>query len=221
MHATVQPDSSFCCFISPQIKHTCKHSCFPSEEKSCSDGSRQLNGTGKNWVGLAEKSVMFSEMLTLHSSWSASIHDYITTSKRSFIRRHQRHLASLGLGNLVWKAFRCEKTAHRSAVASICSSASAQQFWSEASGGWHQSAICAKDVKSEAWMTPVHSHARMHFWFRACCPPKAETYWESAGSCGPPRRHQTGPPSPGGSQSWSATPRSESETEKIKYSLLQ
>lgn len=43
---------------------------------------------------------------------------------------------------------------------------------------------------------------------------KVATYWGSAGSCGPPQRHQTGPPSPGGSPSWSATPRPESEAKK-------
>lgn len=34
-----------------------------------------------------------------------------------------------------------------------------------------------------------------------------ETHWVSAGSCGPPRRHQTGPPSPGDWQDWSGTPQ--------------
>lgn len=44
------------------------------------------------------------------------------------------------------------------------------------------------------------------------------THWVSVGSCGPPRRHRTGPPSPGDWQSWSATPQWESARGKSRIS---
>lgn len=81
--ATVLQGSSLCWFISGQIKHPYKHSRFLSEPKSSEDGREQINGMRKASQTRGRRDVLSRyPCLTQHSSWSASIYDYVTTSKR-------------------------------------------------------------------------------------------------------------------------------------------
>lgn len=80
---TVLQESSLCWFISPRIKHPYKHSRSLSEPKSWGDGWEQINGMRKVSQTRGRRDVLSRyPCLTQHSSWSASIYYYVTTSKR-------------------------------------------------------------------------------------------------------------------------------------------